>query len=349
MTNHTITTTTTLHISSDVLPDEVLVNGERYTPDPKFTSEEVEMIAAPWSNLTPPEGPAVTPAADDRGPGSVAPDDSPVATDEELESHYYSTHGPDLPGALRAIYDLGREHGHRTAKLELARLQEEQSFSRVDARLDKLEAGFEKSKTLCAEIDSFLSASPGREAALAAAAEFQEEYKDDLRDLAKAPDFSLPADVWQRRTMCVCPVCGSKCCPKATDPTRYCTGSNDPGQEVTALHPGDRLVIGEDGTPVTILRSDSTPAPDKAPDVREYLDSIPVYGHHTHPTPGPGDRPLWLLMQEAFARSPGDDLEDGLAAELRCVADWLQRHEPYQMDAVVALRSEAARAEAGDP
>lgn len=58
-----------------------------------------------------PEGPDVTPAADDRGPGSVTEQASPVATDEELESRYVGAHGPNLPGVLRAIYDLGYEHG----------------------------------------------------------------------------------------------------------------------------------------------------------------------------------------------------------------------------------------------
>jgi hypothetical protein len=32
-----------------------------------------------------------------------------------------------------------------------------------------------------------------------------------------------------RLTMHVCPICGNKRCPKATDPTLTCTGSNDPG------------------------------------------------------------------------------------------------------------------------
>jgi hypothetical protein len=32
------------------------------------------------------------------------------------------------------------------------------------------------------------------------------------------------------RTMVVCPICGNKRCPHATDPALPCTGSNEPGQ-----------------------------------------------------------------------------------------------------------------------
>jgi len=34
-----------------------------------------------------------------------------------------------------------------------------------------------------------------------------------------------------RDRMIVCPDCGNKRCPKATDHKNECTGSNDPGQE----------------------------------------------------------------------------------------------------------------------
>jgi len=33
------------------------------------------------------------------------------------------------------------------------------------------------------------------------------------------------------RRMIVCPICGNKRCPKASDHTLDCTGSNEPGQE----------------------------------------------------------------------------------------------------------------------
>ena len=34
--------------------------------------------------------------------------------------------------------------------------------------------------------------------------------------------------------MIVCPTCGNKRCPKASDHTLACTGSNDPGQKGSA-------------------------------------------------------------------------------------------------------------------
>ena len=38
------------------------------------------------------------------------------------------------------------------------------------------------------------------------------------------PDSGIPT------TMITCPVCGNKRCPKATDKSRDCSGSNEPGQ-----------------------------------------------------------------------------------------------------------------------
>lgn len=36
---------------------------------------------------------------------------------------------------------------------------------------------------------------------------------------------------WLRVRMWLCPNCGNKRCPKATDHTLACTGSNEPGQK----------------------------------------------------------------------------------------------------------------------
>ncbi len=45
------------------------------------------------------------------------------------------------------------------------------------------------------------------------------------------------------RTMEVCPDCGNKRCPRATDPALPCTGSNEPGQ------PGSRYTTPTPGAP----------------------------------------------------------------------------------------------------
>jgi len=41
-------------------------------------------------------------------------------------------------------------------------------------------------------------------------------------------------DKWWTRKMMLCSTCGNKRCPKATDHTLACTGSNAPGQEGSA-------------------------------------------------------------------------------------------------------------------
>ena len=88
----TITQTTTLHITTEATPDEVIINGQRYLPI---------------------DGPAVTPAAGDREPGSVA--NIVDATDYELHELWANTPGSITP-SLRAVYNLGREHGAASAK-----------------------------------------------------------------------------------------------------------------------------------------------------------------------------------------------------------------------------------------
>ena len=68
-----------------------------------------------------------------------------------------------------------------------------------------------------------------------------------------------------------------------------------------------------------------------------------------------GDVPLWELMLEAFSLRHGDDKE-GMAAELRCVADCLERRQmadyavvlPDVREVLGWLRAEAERAEAGE-
>ena len=63
-----------------------------------------------------PEGPAVTPD-DARGPGSVAEQAGPVATDEGLYDLWEGARsGPYT--SLRAVYNLGREHGAAAHKRE---------------------------------------------------------------------------------------------------------------------------------------------------------------------------------------------------------------------------------------
>lgn len=52
------------------------------------------------------------------------------------------------------------------------------------------------------------------------------------------------------RPFIVCPTCGNKRCPKATDHRFDCTGSNEPGQH------GSRYQFG----PVGVLTAMSTPA-----------------------------------------------------------------------------------------
>ena len=44
-------------------------------------------------------------------------------------------------------------------------------------------------------------------------------------------------------TMKICPVCGNKRCPHATDPALPCTGSNEPD------HPGSRYTTTTPETP----------------------------------------------------------------------------------------------------
>ena len=87
-------------------------------------------------------------------------------------------------------------------------------------------------------------------------------------------------------------------------------------------------------------------------------------GYHTHFTPQPPvpqvpaaaapDRPLWELMRDAFAAGLGGGVGGGMAAELRCVADWLvERHHSDPVvhtawEAAQWLRAEAERAEAAE-
>jgi hypothetical protein len=70
------------------------------------------------------------------------------------------------------------------------------------------------------------------------------------------PEHPQP-DRWpfKRITMVVCPVCGNKRCPKATDAALDCTGSNEPGQpgssyrRVTLSPAVERLVRAAAETP----------------------------------------------------------------------------------------------------
>ena len=40
----------------------------------------------------------------------------------------------------------------------------------------------------------------------------------------------LDKSLWLKRMMILCPTCGNKRCPKATDHNNKCTNSNEPGQ-----------------------------------------------------------------------------------------------------------------------
>jgi hypothetical protein len=63
------------------------------------------------------EGPAV---AEARGPGSVATGCPQLATDDELDEVYYSAKNIERIQAVRAVYNLGLEHGAAIAKSQRA-------------------------------------------------------------------------------------------------------------------------------------------------------------------------------------------------------------------------------------
>lgn len=49
-----------------------------------------------------------------------------------------------------------------------------------------------------------------------------------LNKVYEHEDDAFPVTIY---TFIVCPVCGNKRCPRATDHSNECTGSNEPGQE----------------------------------------------------------------------------------------------------------------------
>lgn len=58
----------------------------------------------------------------------------------------------------------------------------------------------------------------------------QDCYRCWQKAIDKEPR-DTPIAILMMRPMFVCPVCGNKRCPKATDHRLDCTGSNAPGQE----------------------------------------------------------------------------------------------------------------------
>lgn len=86
------------------------------------------------------------------------------------------------------------------------------------------------------------------------------------------------------RTMEVCPNCGNKRCPRATDPALPCTGSNEPGQ------PGSRYTTpGDPATDFGFIFSIG-PAVDlvKADEALLKFSREPWDLPPAHPTPTPG-------------------------------------------------------------
>lgn len=61
--------------------------------------------------------------------------------------------------------------------------------------------------------------------------------ENDLRHSGQ--DFSLASSI-----MVLCPICGNKRCPKASDHRLACTGSNEPGQE-GSMYAGARVPTEE--------------------------------------------------------------------------------------------------------
>ena len=53
------------------------------------------------------------------------------------------------------------------------------------------------------------------------------ERKEGITNYYKGQPYFVAAEMY---TMIVCPICGNKRCPHATDHKLACTGSNEPGQ-----------------------------------------------------------------------------------------------------------------------
>ena len=60
-----------------------------------------------------------------------------------------------------------------------------------------------------------------------------------------APGVFLPAEVLR---MVLCPTCGNKRCPHATDHRHGCTGSNEPGQAGSVYYSAHLIAFGCDAT-----------------------------------------------------------------------------------------------------